>query len=387
VTNPRQLDIVRTVVTETFPILPYIFFDSASTTIPNRYHQVATSEREQFDEGQLPRRSLSAYYEILNIVGSRLADRPETKITVNGTTDGREETVPGTANNLARARAQSVKDYLVKNWEIDPGRIRVTTSPVPTYPSSTMYVEGFQENRRVEIGTGSDDVLRPIVFERLNEYSADPPQIEFMTDVPDDAPVPGWRMLVLAHDKPVWESEGSGTPPARLPWTLDQDVLARVAESTRSGDSLDCYLALTDADGKATRTTRFRLPANVVQEPFEVSRLSLVVFDFDRSDINPQNRRMVSAFVARSMAPSSSSSITGSTDRLGEFTHNQKLSQMRAESVRDLIVAERPTATITSTAGIGPSRLPYNNDLPEGRYYCRTVTVEVKTPLETAVRP
>ncbi len=61
--------------------------------------------------------------------------------------------------------------------------------------------------------------------------------------------------------------------------------------------------------------------------------------------------------------------------------HNQQLSEQRAFAVRNVILVERPDATISSTQGIGPSRLPYDNDLPEGRYYCRTVSIEMKTPV------
>jgi outer membrane protein OmpA-like peptidoglycan-associated protein len=73
----------------------------------------------------------------------------------------------------------------------------------------------------------------------------------------------------------------------------------------------------------------------------------------------------------------------GSTDNLGELSHNQELSTQRAENVRDLILADKPDSKITSTKGIGPSNLLYDNHLPEGRYYCRTVRVEVATPLES----
>ena len=36
VSSPKRLSVVRTIVTETFPILPYIFFDSGSNAIPGR---------------------------------------------------------------------------------------------------------------------------------------------------------------------------------------------------------------------------------------------------------------------------------------------------------------------------------------------------------------
>ena len=124
------------------------------------------------------------------------------------------------------------------------------------------------------------------------------------------------------------------------------------------------------------------VPLSVQLNPFELSRLSLIVFDFDKSDISPQNRRMISQFVAKSILPISTAEITGSTDSLGEFKHNMELSKARAFAVRDLILKERSSSQITNTKGIGAERQRYSNASPEGRYYFRTVTVEVETPLE-----
>ncbi len=91
---------------------------------------------------------------------------------------------------------------------------------------------------------------------------------------------------------------------------------------------------------------------------------------------------MVSTFVARSIKPSSESRITGSTDRLGELDHNQELSQARADAVAKLVKAENPDAKLTEVKGIGPAEQIEMNSTPEGRYYCRTVTVQVQTPLQ-----
>jgi hypothetical protein len=32
--------------------------------------------------------------------------------------------------------------------------------------------------------------------------------------------------------------------------------------------------------------------------------------------------------------------------------------------------------------GMGERELIYNNELPEGRFYCRTVTITVETPIK-----
>lgn len=383
--NTKKLEIVETVVTETFPVLPYLFFDPSSADIAGRYRQLSPDATGSFNEQELPHRSLAAYYDLLNIIGGRLAADPSARITLNGTTDGTEAPVAGAANNLARARAQAVKDYLVKVWGIAPARIAVTTSAQPTYPSSMQYAEGAEENRRVEVITTSDQILRPIVFERFKEHTIEPSELLFSTGAESPAGIRNWKLDVFAGDRNVWSQAGEGTPPPTLRWDLDRDAAVRMAEMLYGDDKLRCELTIVDNDGREGRS-EFAEPARKEMSPFEVSRLSLIVFDFDKANINPQNKRMISSFVARSMQPSSTAAITGSTDRLGELEHNQQLSGARAVAVRDLIVNERPEATITDVKGVGPSRLLYDNDIPEGRYYCRTVTVEVRTPIADTIR-
>jgi outer membrane protein OmpA-like peptidoglycan-associated protein len=378
---PRtSLALTQTVVTETFPILPYVFFDEGSSTLPSRYARMSASERAGFREESLPRRSLGAYHQVLNIIGQRLDQTPGARITLKGTADSREEKVPGAANNLARARAQAVKDYLVRTWEIDPARVEDVTSDRPTHPSSTVYQEGWYENRRVEIAATRDEILRPILHRRFNEYSIEPASAEFSGRTSGE--IGAWEMRVKAGDDIVWQTKNVGAPPETLRWSIDEPTAERIGAAIGASDSLRCELTVVPKNG-APVTSVTSMPATKTLQPYEVSRLSLIVFDFDRSDINEQNRRMVSSFVAGSIASSSTASITGSTDRLGEADHNLQLSQSRAEAVRALIVAERPGVTLTRVEGIGPSKLPYDNDLPEGRYYCRTVAVEVTTPLTT----
>ncbi|MEO5930454.1 MAG: OmpA family protein [Candidatus Kapaibacterium sp.] len=377
--SAQKVEILETVVTETFPILPYIFFDSASAELPARYNRL--SDTAGFTEQMLPHRSLGAYYHMLNVIGSRLARDPSAKITLNGSTDGSEGSTAGGGNNLARARAQGVKDYLMNVWGINPSRMAVTTSPLPSNPSSLQVAEGAEENRRVEIQSVSDNVLHPILFERFNEHSITPRQIAFSMSGASPAGIGKWSLDVFAGAKSVWHAEGKGTPPTMIPWELDLETAARMATELTGEQLLKCQLTVTDNNGQ-NGIAEYAQPARKSLSPFEISRLSLIVFDFDKATINTQNRRMISSFVAQSMQPSSTSTIVGSTDRLGELDHNKQLSTDRAIAVRDLMLAERSTAKITSVEGVGPSRLLYDNAVPEGRYYCRTVTVEMRTPIE-----
>ncbi len=380
-----KIEIVETVVTETFPILPYIFFDSASAEIAPRYRRIGETETVGFVETALPHRSLAAYYEMLNIVGSRLARTPAMKITLNGTTDGREQgTLPG-ARELARGRAEAVKNYLVNTWKVDPARIAITTSALPSFPSSMEYAEGAEENRRVEILAADGEVLRPIIFERFNEHAIEPKQIPLSMSASSESGIASWQLNIAAAGESVWRQGGNGEPPPNIAWQLDADAAAALAKRLSGDGVVRCELRVTDNNGK-TSTSYFDQPARKMLNPFEVSRLSLIVFDFDKSAINQQNQQMISSFVSKSMQPTSTAAIVGSTDRLGELEHNKELSISRAEAVRDLVVKEQPKANITSVEGVGPSRLLYDNATPEGRYYCRTVQVEVKTPIGDALR-
>jgi outer membrane protein OmpA-like peptidoglycan-associated protein len=385
--------IIETTVTETFPILPYVFFDSASAIIPDRFAQLTPGETLKFAESELPHHSLESYYNLLNVIGRRLQMNGDAILTINGTTDGREVASLDASKDLAKRRATIVRNYFLDIWKIAPKRLIVTTSDAPLNPSSTEYAEGFEENRRVELSSDDDRILKPIVHERFREESASPKVLPLQLSATNRIGVRDWHVAIRSHGVSVYESEGQGAPPSQIEWkpTDEQvDSIAKVMQVRHAGlsdapDSLSCELRATAING-ASSSLIVALPASKSVNPFELSRLSLIVFDFDQANINAQNQRMISQFVGKSFYSVSTASIVGSTDNLGELQHNQKLSEGRAFNVRDLILRNKPDAKITSTKGIGPSQLLYDNHLPEGRYYCRTVKVEVETPLEAVVK-
>jgi len=91
-------------------------------------------------------------YPILNRIGKFLQEYPEVKIRVSGHTDPREIHTSRFASNweLSRARAESVKEYLVKKFKISPDRIEIAyyADTRPIAPNDTE--EGMAKNRRVE---------------------------------------------------------------------------------------------------------------------------------------------------------------------------------------------------------------------------------------------
>ncbi len=96
-------------------------------------------------------------------------------------------------------------------------------------------------------------------------------------------------------------------------------------------------------------------PALAPQPP-TVPRTYLVFFDFDKSNITPDAARVLrdaadnakKAGVTRIM-------VTGHTDTVGTLTYNQRLSERRANAVKDFLVREGLTQGQITTVGRGKS--------------------------------
>ena len=106
------------------------------------------------------------------------------------------------------------------------------------------------------------------------------------------------------------------------------------------------------------------------------------LFDFDKSNLRPEGKAALDDVVAKvkSHQAVDSITITGHTDSVGTDAYNQKLSERRANSVRDYMVgAGIDTSLITSTSGMGESKPAASNDTADGRQQNRRVEVVVES--------
>jgi OOP family OmpA-OmpF porin len=80
----------------------------------------------------------------------------------------------------------------------------------------------------------------------------------------------------------------------------------------------------------------------------------LVLFDFDKSNINPAGQAVINRVVADFSANKAKSiSITGYTDRAGTDAYNLKLSEQRADAARTALIAAGVPADAITTAWKG----------------------------------
>lgn len=378
--STRPLEVQETIVTQTFPLLPYVFFDSTGAQLRERYRPGV--DRSAFNEQELPKEALPTYYHLLHIVGKRLQERPQARLTITGTTDGKELPASAERRELAERRAHTIADFLMSTWNISADRIDIRTADIPTLASSERYAEGNEENRRAEIASDDPAILAPVVHSRFLEYLPVQDRQQFSVEVLHPERADGWDLSVLHRQTLMTVIKGEGAPKPVVNVALAPETLKALGPQIEGANGeLSGTLQIVQDDGSVLEAN-CSFPVKKTRNEFEVSRLSLIVFDFDRSDITPHNREMMRRFISEALRPSSEISITGSTDRLGEAQYNMELSQARAEAVQQYLRTLQPQARIRSARGVGSSTLPYDNDLPEGRYYCRTVSLEVRTPLE-----
>lgn len=360
------------------PLLNYVFFDEGSSELPSRYNRLDAGSARRFSiDGLYNREVVETYHDVLNIVGRRLADDPKATVRLVGTNDGVSEKGNTT---VSRSRAEAVRNYLRGTWGIAEKRMKVEARNLPEIASNVADADGIAENRRVEIIADRRSITEPVVTNDTLRVT-DPPQIRFRTNVAAAAGIASWRLVATQSGRVLREFEGRDDVPGVIDWTL-QDQQGAIPLSDRP---LEYRLELVDNDGRTHSTpagsiaveqfTLRRKRAERIADR-EISRYSLILFDFDRAELGQANRSIADMIRAR-ISKRSTISITGHTDRVGDSGHNHDLSRDRAMSV-----AKALGVGYDNARGLGESPEMYDNELPEGRFYCRVVDVTVETPVQ-----
>jgi len=362
---------------EVFPLLPYVFFPDGSARLEQtRMRLLSPSDAARFDENRLPMNTLQVYYELLNIVGKRLRQFPKAELTITGCVSN--VGVEAGNQQLARRRAEAVRDYLVNVWGIEPQRLHIRARLLPESPSNPETPDGQEENRRVELTATAPEILAPVFLAEVG-YVVTPSMLHVRTAVEAETTLAQWKLVVRASDTLAVRS-GAGVPPSSLAVELVPEVLAR-------GDSLvHALLTVRDITGteqRAVATLPFRRLSLRQKRAERIGnerreRFALMLFEYDKANLTPEHRRLI-PLIRQRIQPGTQVIISGYTDRTGDPAYNKRLAEQRCRAVWQALNIRGVQPTIRA---IGSDILLYPNELPEGRAYSRTVHVELLTPVE-----
>lgn len=364
---------------EYFPLVPYIFFEENSSKVAENT-QILSSRTEAgaFDPKNLPMDALDINKRTLDIVGYRLRNNPRADLTVTGTTDGTQ--LERNNKQLPLERANFVKEYLVKNWEINEQRINIRTTQTPSKPSTSAVPDGVAENRRAELSSSNPEILAPILIEGENQRIAEPSQIQFIPYANVQDSITFWEIDVYQGGNLLKRYNGSGQPKP-LHWYIKPNDLAA------NNVPIDYTLIVETINGKKYKasgslpTEYFSHSKKKAEELSDVTitKFSLVLFDFDKADVSAQDREVINKLVLPNIKFNSTVKIYGYTDRIGDDEYNLRLATRRAEAVKSIIQSQRKDVKI-ETYGVGERQLLFDNDVPTGRHLSRTVQIVIVTP-------
>lgn len=370
-------------------LLPYIFFDEKSAAIPQRFTRLSSDETVYFKPESLisgtlkPENDLDAYAHILNIVGYRLHQYPNARLTLTGYNDAAAESAeksldgrPFGGQSLGLRRAERVKEYLQAVWEIQSSRI-ITKSGGTRGLATPLDAE---ENRVVEM-----QASQPEIFDELRyDYTLrtlETPVLEVEPEITAPKGLAAWSFRITQSKTTLVEYDGKLAPRvissnveramATVPLSDKPiTITVRAADSARNSSFATVQLPVKTL----TLETKRRLNMPDVR----VGTYWVFCFDLNSKQIlvDDRIRRAVQA-IKTHITPGASLEIKGYADTRGDVQSNRRLSDERAESVSQLIGA--PSSRVVSE-GKGESTL-YENSLPEGRFYNRFVRVDVRTPV------
>lgn len=414
--NDDTIRIEKTITTNLKPLLNYVFFEDGSQDISDKYIKLKKEDTKYFKVNYLSNQTtLETYYHFLNIVGYRMVQNPYTNIDIIGCVSGK-----GLEKNnfdLARKRAEAVYEYLSNVWGIDTNRLTVSFNTktmglpeIPSKPESEEHSqEADEENRRVEIICSPENniVLAPVhTKDTLLNSNVD--FLQFVPKVESSFDIDYWELSIYRNNKLFYEFKGRDS----LPKKIELPISKRLIELHREmGDLEFSFYAINKK--KQDCKTSGRIPVKITTNDSTLDRFILILFDFNSYELTKNNLEIVK-LIQDAIEDSSEVTIVGYTDRIGDYNVNMKLSKNRALSAAsgifnqeikedkntpvtnfntNIVVDRRSIQyldakgniknVVLTVKGMGEEEpLLYDNSIPEGRFYCRTVVVELKKALK-----
>ncbi len=390
--NSPQNIVTERKVREIFPLRNYIFFDLASDEIPNRYVLLKKDQVKDFgeDEMNMPtpknlsgrsERQMKVYYNVLNIVGERMVNNPSVTIDLVGSSEQGPKD--------GRAMAESVKDYLVTVFVIDPKRISIEGRNKPLLPSlqkgGTIDLVMLREgDRRVTIESNSPALL----MEFQSGPNAPLKPIEIV--VVQEAPIDSYFSVKVDGANKAYSSwtlemtDATGAVQTYGPYT--QETVAIPGKTILGARAEGDYKVKMIGNTKSGKVVTKEASAHIVLWKAAVTETGTrfsVLYEFNNSKANSMYQKYLINVVTPKIPIGGTVIIHGHTDIIGGEAYNLRLSLARANDVRDIMedaLAKAGRKDVKfDVKGLGEdvTTAPFENKYPEERFYNRTVIIDI----------
>lgn len=391
VNSPSNVPSER-MMTEIFPLRNYVFFNEASTEIPNRYVLLTKSQVPDFKEDQLEtfaptnlsdrsKRQMTVYYNVLNILGDRMQKNSSATITLVGSSNN--------GNTDGLTMAESVKTYLVDVFAINPTRITTKGQNKPNIPSEqpggTLELVLLREgDRRVSIESNSADLL--MEFQSGPNAPLKPVQIMASQEAPLESYVTfnnkgagealsSWS-LQITDEQGIVQSFG--------PYVQDEVSIPgkTILGSRPEGDYKVKMIGQTKSGKIVEKETPVHMVLWTPAKMEEGMRYS-IIYEFNTSKAITMYEKYLTEVVTPKIPSGATVIIKGHTDIIGEEVYNQELSLARANDVKNILQSSLAKAGRNdvkfdvSGYGENENNSPFENKTPEERFYNRTVIIDI----------
>ena len=378
----------KRLVSETLPLRNSVFFDEGSAAIPARYVLLTNNQASAFKELSLQNeqssnttgrsaRQLNVYHNILNILGDRMRANPGASISLSG----------ASANGPKEGKlfAEAIKQYMVSIFGINAARISTDGRTKPFIPSEqpggTKELVLLREgDRRVDITSASPELLMEVGGGMMKPVQilatqVDPLDSHVIFNVDGaNAVLKSWT-LDLTDERGMVKHYG--------PFTRDQESMtgASILGDSKSGS----YKVVMLGESKNGLPVRKESTVSLVRqdETTEKGFRYSILFDFDKSNSIASYDKFLTDVVSPLITSGSTVIVHGHTDIIGEEDYNHKLSHNRATETQKIIesaLSRAGKSNVTfETFGFGEdlNRAPFDNNLPEERFYNRTVIIDI----------
>ncbi|CAN5420337.1 hypothetical protein BH10BAC6_BH10BAC6_06430 [soil metagenome] len=264
-----SVQIRKVLVTRHVPLLPVVVFTQLESALPSRYVKLPRREAQRFSESSLKTNAATHWqYHVLNVIGSRMMQHAQTRLTIHGVDDGSEA-----GGELIRGRIESVRTYIMSSFGIAPSRLS----------SDVEHAERYHD--WISMSDSASTLTAPLhLSDTILETTL--PVVRIYPDAVNEAPLRAWSVMLSKDSSTIRSFADTLALPTQLSWNMNEDLDADSAQNS----TIVATLSLFDVEGNVASsepsTIRVRAPQDLNPNAAPFERVEYLVISAPNATID-----------------------------------------------------------------------------------------------------